>query len=101
MSIREAADKVEDESITRKIGNYKYKEGSDFIALLVEYCHECKIKYLNKAWNTKSNSTQEQSVYNIRKPTFEDIVAYMKEKVVCKNKPQFALEILDRYKQIY
>ena len=57
MSIREAADKVEDESITRKIGNYKYKEGSDFIALLVEYCHECKIKYLNKAWNTKSNST--------------------------------------------
>ena len=57
ISIREAADKVEDESITRKIGNYKYKEGSDFIALLVEYCHECKIKYLNKAWNTKSNST--------------------------------------------
>ena len=47
--------------------------------------------------NTKSNSTLEQSVYNIRKSIF----SYIKETVVRENKPQFASDILKRYKQIY
>ena len=98
---REAADKLEDENIKRKIGNYKYKEGPDFIALEVKYHHECKREYLNKVQNTKSNNTLEQSVYNIHKSTFEDIVSYIKETVVLENKPQFASDILDRHKQIY
>ena len=51
--------------------------------------------------NTKSNSTLEQSVYNIRKSTFEDIFSHIKETVVRENKPQFASDILTRYKQIY
>ena len=46
ISIREAANKLEDENIKRKIGNYKYKEGPDFIALEVKYHHECKREYL-------------------------------------------------------
>ena len=69
ISIREAANKLEDENIKRKIGNYKYKDGPDFIALEVKYHHECKREYLNKVRNTKSNSTSEQSMYNIRKST--------------------------------
>ena len=59
ISIREAANKLEGESIKRKIGNYKYTEGPDFIALEVKY-HECKTEYLNKVRNTNSNSTLEQ-----------------------------------------
>ena len=51
--------------------------------------------------NTKSNSNLEQSAYNIRKSTFEDIFSYIKETVVLENKPQFASDILKRYKQIY
>ena len=51
--------------------------------------------------NTKSNGTLEQSVYNIRRSTFGDTVSYIKETVVRENKPQFASDILDRYKQIY
>ena len=101
ISIREAANKLEDENIKRKIGNYKYKEGSDFIGLEVKYHHECKREYLNKVRNTKSNNTFEQSVYSTRKSTFEDIVSYIKESVVRKNKPQLASDILERYKQIY
>ena len=101
ISIREAADKLEDENIKRKIGNYKYKKGPDFIALEVKCHHECKREYPNKVRNTKSNSTLEQSVYNIRKSTFEDIVSYIKETVVHENKPQFRSDILDRYKPIY
>ena len=46
ISIREAANKLEDENIKRKKGNYKYKEGPDFIALEVKYHHECKREYL-------------------------------------------------------
>ena len=65
ISIREAANKLENENIKRKIGNYKYKEGHDFIALEVKYHHECKGKYLNKMRNTKSSSTLEQSMYHI------------------------------------
>ena len=82
ISIREAANKLEDENIKRKIGNYKYKDGPDFIALEVKYHHECKREYLNKVRNTKSNSTSEQSVYNISKSTFKDIISYIKETVV-------------------
>ena len=85
----------------RKIGNYKYKEGPDFIALEVKYHHECKKEHLNKVCNIKSNSTLEQSVNNFRKFTFEDITSYIKETVVRENKPQFALDILDLYKKIY
>ena len=69
ISIREAANKLEDENIKRKIGNYKYKEGPDFTALEVKYHNEFKREYLNKVRNTKSNSTSEQSMYNIRKST--------------------------------
>ena len=67
----------------------------------MKYHHECKREYLNKVRNTKSNSTLEQSVYNIRNSTFEDIVSHLKETVVRENKPQFSSDILDRYKQIY
>ena len=63
----------------RKIGNYKYKEGPDFIALEVNYHHECKKEHLNKVRNIKSNSILEQSVNNFRKFTFEDIASYIKE----------------------
>ena len=65
----------------------------------MKYYHECKREYLNKVRNTKSNSTLEQSMYDIRKSTFEDIVSYIK--VVRENKPQFASDILERYKQSY
>ena len=97
MNIREAANKLEDENIKRKIGNYKYKEGPHFTALEVKNHNEFKREYLNKVRNTKSNSTLEQSMYNIRKSTYEDIVSYIKETVVSENKPQFASDILDRY----
>ena len=40
-------------------------------------------------------------MYNIHKSTFKHIVSYIKETVVCENKPQFASDILDRYNQIY
>ena len=65
----------------------------------MKYHHECKREYLNKVSNAKSNSTLEQSVYNIRKSTFEDIISYITETVARENKPQFASDILDRYKQ--
>ena len=42
ISIREAANKLEDENIKRKVGNYEYKEGPDFIALEMKYHHEWK-----------------------------------------------------------
>ena len=42
ISIREAANKLEDENIKRKVGNYEYKEGPDFIALEEKYHHEWK-----------------------------------------------------------
>ena len=67
----------------------------------MKYGHECKKEYLNKVRNTKSNNTLEQSVYSTPKSTFEDIVSYIKESVVRENKPQFASDILERYKRIY
>ena len=42
ISIREAANKLEDENIKRKVENYEYKEGPDLIALEVKYHHEWK-----------------------------------------------------------
>ena len=39
--IREAANKLEDENIKRKVGNYENKEGPDLV-LEVKYHHEWK-----------------------------------------------------------
>ena len=67
----------------------------------MKYGHDCTREYLNKVLNTKSKNTLEQSVYSTPKSTFEDIVSYIKKSVVCENKPQFASDILERYKRIY
>ena len=87
---------MNDNELKLKIGNYKFSEALDFVAL--EYHHQCRRDYLNKARDYKRKTENENSgtIIQMRKSdVMTEMVAYIKEHVISKDNH------LQRFKQLY
>ena len=51
MTIRETAAALNDSEMLVKIGNYKFGDGPDFVALEIKYHHSCRKSYINQTRN--------------------------------------------------
>ena len=76
INIKEAANTLNDNELKSKIGNYKFSEGPDFVALEVQYHHQCKRDYLNKARDYKRKTKNENSGTSIQRRKSDIMVAY-------------------------
>ena len=56
-----------DEKLLLKVGNYKFRDGSYFVAQEVQYHHRCKresICFKRKKTLQKNNFTEENAIYS-------------------------------------
>ena len=87
---------MNDNELKLKIGNYKFSEGLDFVAL--EFHHQCRRDYLNKARDYKRKTENENSgtIIQMRKSdVMIEMVTYIKDHVISKDNH------LQRFKQLY
>lgn len=76
INIREDANTLNNNALKLKIGIYKFSERPDFVALEVQYHHQCKRDYLNKARDYKRKTKNENSGTSIQRRKSDIMVAY-------------------------
>ena len=100
ISIRDAATIHDAKNIQLKVGKYEFGEGLEFVAIEVQYHHECKIEYLNKSRERKKEIAK--SIESKAKSVaINEFVRYINTSIIAGNKPEFLSTIFERYKQNY
>ena len=90
--IRDAMLQLDDNTLGLRIGNYKYGEGADFVALEVHYHNFCKQEYLNRAKAAKPKMEKSK-----REDAFTFVINYVKGSVLEENMPVLASDLLAMY----
>ena len=90
--IRNAMIDLSDNELMLKIGNYRYGEGTDFVAMEVHYHNCCKMDFLNKA-----KLVQPKKDTGVRTIAFNFTADYINQSVIEKNQPELASEVLNMY----
>lgn len=99
VTVRYAAETLNDESLLLKLGTYKFGEGPGFVAKEVRYHQTCKRSYLNKSRNILKSKDKTTSKFKRAKASaFTNILQHIEIDVIDKNIPEFTLSILDRFR---